>query len=682
MSKYKNYGKNLSALAIEYELTVRRNNHNVTSDTQQEVSIALPLERHSPVTLTQSSNSDLASVSDNHNLNSLTHTISEVHDVGHVQVSNTPSSSDHHEVDNNIRSSASYTIEDPNIRRLLTSTPNSTAESPHSISDISQVHNVDYVQVFNTPSSSDYYEVDNNTRSSASYIIEHPNIHHLLYTSTLNPTDKKLEGNLKDELASADKNNDENTKNVVRKLVFDPNVLKEETSSQQNHKCLSMADELVEGSCSNIRAKKRSLEHINLIETKDQSSTEDLLVLENDLSDEIIENWEFEDQEFAEETEDTNRISTTDSEEVAIDDSSKDSPTTSINTVINTEGLSEGVDETKPVALNNEIHNINKKAAVEMHHLKAIIDVASASYAMPHNIIKNRLLNDDFMPIAAGDENKQGSTGIWTSAGYSISKQGNFSNHLPYKSRMAVMTIGGDIALGDSSILGIAYSNAKANLKFNSLKGKSRINSHILSIYSQHGLQRNFYFQLVGSAASSTIKSKIVGENKKELYVDNIILESNLTYRHSFSNGMQLLPTIGLRYNYLRGGVDKGQKQAEQTILVNHKHERILSSDFGIKVIFNPIEFGSSVQLTPTMHACLERRITNDRKILIASITQGAVIKGDVRVKLPRAVRNKYNVGAGLIAQRRNVKLQLAYNYRTQKSYKEHASVIQLQINL
>lgn len=438
---------------------------------------------------------------------------------------------------------------------------------------------------------------------------------------------------------------------------------------------------VVGGVYSNVR-KKRSLEHSNVIETKDQStSTEDLLVLENDFSDDIIENWEFEDQEF---DEDTNRISTTNSEAMAIDDSSKDSPTTSIHAVINTAVLSEGVDEKKAVAFNNEIHNINKKAAVEVHHVKAIIDVASASYAMPHNIINNRILHDGFIPIAvaAGDKNKQGSTGIWASAGYSISKQGNCSNHLPYKSRMAVIIIGGDIALGDSSILGIAYSNAKANLKFNSLKGKSCINSHILSVYSQHDFQGNFYLQLVESAASSTIKSNIVGENKKKSYVNNIILESNITYRHSFSNGMQLLPTIGLRYNYLRGGVDKGQKQVKQTIIVNHKHERILSSSFGTKVIFNPIKLGSSVQLIPTMHAGLERSMTGGCKIIMASIVAGEGAKGDVRVELPRVVKNKYNLGVGVIAQSGNITLQLDYNYNLQKSYKAHEGVLKLKVSL
>lgn len=383
---------------------------------------------------------------------------------------------------------------------------------------------------------------------------------------------------------------------------------------------------VVGGVYSNVQ-ETRLVDNSQFVETKDQStSTDDLLVLENDLSDEGIENGGFEDEDFAEAA---NTISTT-----------------------------------------------------QVHHVKAIIDVASASYAMPHNLIKNRLWDDYWVPIAvaAGDENKQGSTGIWASAGYSISR--NFSNHLPYKSRMAVMTIGGDIALGDSSILGIAYSNAKANLKFNSLKGKSRINSHILSIYSQHDLQRNFYLQLVGSAASSTIRSKIEDENKKKSYVDNISLESNLPYLHSFSNGMQLLHTIGLKYNSLRVIVDKGQKVEKQTIIVNHKHERILSSHFGTKVIFNLIEFGSSLQLTPIMHAGLERRMTGGRKIIMASITTGTGVKGDVRVEMPRVVKNKYNLGVGLMAQSRNVKLQLDYNYSLQKSYNAHEAAIKLKINL
>ena len=435
---------------------------------------------------------------------------------------------------------------------------------------------------------------------------------------------------------------------------------------------------VVGGVYSNVQ-ETRLVDNSQFVETKDQStSTDDLLVLENDLSDEGIENGGFEDEDFAEAA---NTISTTDSEEVAIEDSYINSPTTSAN-ALNTEVLLEGVDETKTVALNNEINNINEKVTVQVHHVKAIIDVASASYAMPHNLIKNRLWDDYWVPIAvaAGDENKQGSTGIWASAGYSISR--NFSNHLPYKSRMAVMTIGGDIALGDSSILGIAYSNAKANLKFNSLKGKSRINSHILSIYSQHDLQRNFYLQLVGSAASSTIRSKIEDENKKKSYVDNISLESNLPYLHSFSNGMQLLHTIGLKYNSLRVIVDKGQKVEKQTIIVNHKHERILSSHFGTKVIFNLIEFGSSLQLTPIMHAGLERRMTGGRKIIMASITTGTGVKGDVRVEMPRVVKNKYNLGVGLMAQSRNVKLQLDYNYSLQKSYNAHEAAIKLKINL
>lgn len=419
---------------------------------------------------------------------------------------------------------------------------------------------------------------------------------------------------------------------------------------------------------SNIRAKI-------LIETKDQStSTEDLLLLENSLSDKSIENLEFGNTDSVK---DTNLISTTDSEEVAIEDSYINAPTTTSTNALNTEILLEGVDEHKQAGLNNEIHNMNKQVLVIAHQSKAMLDVASASFATHHNLIKNRLMNDGFMPIAAGDEHKQARAGIWASAGDSIAKQGNY-----YKSRIAVMIIGGDIGLGDSSILGIAYSNAKAHLKFNSLKGNSRINCHILSVYSQHDLQHNCYLQLVSSTASSTIRSKIVGENKKKSHVDNIILESNLIYIHSFSNGIQLLPTIGLKYNYLMGRVDKGQKHEKQTIIVTHKHERILISYFGTKVIFNPIDLSSILQLTPTMHAGLERRMTSDCKIMMASLTTGEGSKGDVRVELPRVVKNTYNLGVGLITQIRNVKLQLDYNYSLQKSYKLHEAVMKLKISM
>jgi hypothetical protein len=112
--------------------------------------------------------------------------------------------------------------------------------------------------------------------------------------------------------------------------------------------------------------------------------------------------------------------------------------------------------------LKDELKKSKSNILDRISQFRAINNESILILKMSHQIIKNRLiiLNGKSQPVAGGDEQNTGFS-IWGSRGYAISKQASSSSIASYTGRILAMIIGGEIALNNSYILGIAYSSTK-----------------------------------------------------------------------------------------------------------------------------------------------------------------------------------------------------------------------------
>ncbi|HJD58588.1 MAG TPA: autotransporter outer membrane beta-barrel domain-containing protein [Rickettsia endosymbiont of Ceroptres masudai] len=453
---------------------------------------------------------------------------------------------------------------------------------------------------------------------------------------------------------------------VVQTLVLYPEIT-------GNHDLIN--DQLVSQGVRTVRT-KRSLASDEILERRDKSTDiTDLGVLDDSLYNDRISNWEFNEEQNILDDE-TNFIIEEVSKEDVKNEENNISENTKPSELLTSEDAFFDLGHPKiitPVKQNSI--DTQAKIADSVNHIKANIESARLALKIPHQTIKNRLmgLSNESPAIAAGGDDVA-RVGIWGSNGFAISKQGANGSIASYKGRIRVLTIGADIEFNDRDILGIAYSNTTSKLRFSEALGKSHINSHIVHIYSQHELGSNIYLQLIGSTSTSEIRNRINIEYHGKSHVGSIVAEGNITYRYACSNGIHLLPTIGLNY--------QAQGAVGYMLKVRGKLDRIFSRTVGGKVILKPITLGSNIQLIPTLQGSVEKNFLVSRKQVVGSFASNKILPGEIKVDMPSTERVGYNIGAGVIAQSQNIKLQFDYNYYIHKKYRSYEGSVKLKINL
>lgn len=129
----------------------------------------------------------------------------------------------------------------------------------------------------------------------------------------------------------------------------------------------------------------------------------------------------------------------------------------------------------------------------------------------------------------------------------------NINNHL------SGGTIGGDLYIGENSLVGIAYSRMNSDFKFkgSSTGDKLSAESDIISLYGQQQFSNGLILQEIFSASNSKINKKDlrpVGPNSYKTasgkYTSTAYgFEGNIGYQFSAVDGINLMPNIGIRYN-------------------------------------------------------------------------------------------------------------------------------------
>ncbi|MCC8406203.1 MAG: autotransporter domain-containing protein [Rickettsia endosymbiont of Sceptobius lativentris] len=312
-----------------------------------------------------------------------------------------------------------------------------------------------------------------------------------------------------------------------------------------------------------------------------------------------------------------------------------------------------------------------------------------------NNMIRNRLdasmnMSNNMVAVGAGDEEESRiKRGLWMRGMYGTNNHGRVENMTGYRGTNKGATIGFDVEI-DNNILGIAYSNVHSVFKFKNSKNndKELIDSHVVSIYGQKELPRNFALQALVSASKNFIKDKTTysyGDTKIRSNVKHrnhsYNAEALLNYNYLLQNKLVITPNIGLRYGKSRDGVYNETGINVQEIALTMKENNILSGIVGTKVkvpLKDVLKFNN---LGLTFQGAVEhnfkektQRINRVVKIFDTEFKQNYAI-----LKQPKT---SYNLGTGIIGSIKNTTISLDYNYYLNKHYRSHQGSVKLKVNL
>ncbi|AEV91716.1 autotransporter domain-containing protein [Rickettsia slovaca] len=312
-----------------------------------------------------------------------------------------------------------------------------------------------------------------------------------------------------------------------------------------------------------------------------------------------------------------------------------------------------------------------------------------------NNMIRNRLdasmnMSNNMVAVGAGDEEESHiKRGLWMRGMYGTNNHGRVENMTGYRGTNKGATIGFDAEI-DNNIVGIAYSNVHSVFKFKNSKNndKELINSHVVSIYGQKELPKNFALQALVSASKNFIKDKTTysyGDTKIKSNVKHrnhsYNAEALLHYNYLLQSKLVITPNIGLRYGKSRDGVYNETGVNVQEIALTMKENNILSGIVGTKVtvpLKDALKFNN---LGLTFQGAVEhnfkektQRINRVVKIFDNTFKHNYLI--------PKQPKTSYNLGTGIIGSIKNTTISLDYNYYLNKHYRSHQGSVKLKVNL
>ncbi|ALN40754.1 cell surface protein [Rickettsia rhipicephali] len=312
-----------------------------------------------------------------------------------------------------------------------------------------------------------------------------------------------------------------------------------------------------------------------------------------------------------------------------------------------------------------------------------------------NNMIRNRLdasmnMSNNMVAVGAGDEEESHiKRGLWMRGMYGTNNHGRVDNMTGYRGTNKGATIGFDAEI-DNNIVGIAYSNVHSVFKFKNSKNndKELINSHVVSIYGQKELPKNFALQALVSASKNFIKDKTTysyGDTKIRSNVKHrnhsYNAEALLHYNYLLQSKLIITPNIGLRYGKSRDGVYHETGINVQEIALTMKENNILSGIVGTKVTLplkDALKF-NNLGLTfqgAVEHNFKEKTQRINRVVKIFDDT----FKHDYLI--PKQPKTSYNLGTGIIGSIKNTTISLDYNYYLNKHYRSHQGSVKLKVNL
>ncbi|HJD67830.1 MAG TPA: autotransporter domain-containing protein [Rickettsia endosymbiont of Bembidion lapponicum] len=362
-------------------------------------------------------------------------------------------------------------------------------------------------------------------------------------------------------------------------------------------------------------------------------------------------------------------------------------------------GIEEDLEYSKPLKKIDAITTIPLPQAVEevKKSVAAIAPTTNQQIQTVQKVTKDSIFTrldsiavvkineDNNAAIAAGDEESPVKRGLWMRTMYGVNNQGRVNNINGYRGINKGGTVGFDVEI-DNNIIGIAYSNVHSVFKFknNNNNDKEIIKSHIVSIYGQKELPKNFVLQGLVTASKNFIKNKTTYLFNNTKFKSNVKhrnhsynAEALLNYNYLAKNNIVITPNIGLRYGKSRDGVYNETGISIQEIALATKENNILSGIIGAKTKI-PLKNNN---LGLTLHSSIEhnfnektQRVNRTIQIQGNKFTQNHII--------PKQAKTAYNLGGGIIGSVKNTIISLDYNYYLNKRYHSHQGSIKLKVNL
>ncbi|AFC70419.1 hypothetical protein A3305_07570 (plasmid) [Rickettsia amblyommatis] len=325
--------------------------------------------------------------------------------------------------------------------------------------------------------------------------------------------------------------------------------------------------------------------------------------------------------------------------------------------------------------------------------------------------IKHRMFVRDILTaaVAVGDEadnspEKTIGYQLWSSGTLGSSQQKSKADSNGYSSRMAGGSIGADTHFENDLLLGASFSKIRSSIKEQSggdlsdlqnqdQNTKTKYDTYILSLYGLSQVGGNMSISVIGSAGLS--KGKKAGSDTRDVESGNkprsklFSLELHLNYKIALLKEVNLIPHIGLKYEYENANRHKEKITNDCAIERPKKSYQALNTEIGNRVIFAPIKLTGStasiMSITPTAHFSVERRIGSRGKSHPCTLTYselGQTIGAGSISANTQNDRTSLNTGIGLIASRKNIKLELLLNLQRQKRFKSHQGVLKLKLSL
>ena len=349
-------------------------------------------------------------------------------------------------------------------------------------------------------------------------------------------------------------------------------------------------------------------------------------------------------------------------------------------------GIDTGLEENKAEQLLKEIEQVRRdilQANPGTNAQHKIVNIVNS-------VLKLRLDPSKVIAaVAAGDAESHIQRGLWMRGMYGINNQGRVNNTNGYRGINKGGTLGFDVEI-ENNIIGIAYSNVHSVFKFKNNKNNDKeiINSHVISIYGQKELPKNFVVQALVSASKNFIKNKTTYSLGDGNFKSNVKhrnhsynVEALLNYSHFTKNNVIITPNIGLRYGKSRDGIYNETGISVQEIALTMKENNILSGIIGTKVKILLPDVLKLNNLGVTFHGAIEYNFNEktQRVNRVIQIQNNKIIQNDVIPKQPKIV---YNLGTGIVGSIKNNTVSLEYNYYLNKHYQSHQGSVKLKVNL
>lgn len=296
---------------------------------------------------------------------------------------------------------------------------------------------------------------------------------------------------------------------------------------------------------------------------------------------------------------------------------------------------------------------------------------------MSRNIISHRMFSS--AAVAAGDEDEKVlDKGLWIAGTIGTNKQKGTSG---YKGHASGGTIGFDVGSDNfKDLVGIAYTKLDSKFKSSGSRLNTTVDSHILALYGQKELPKNFMIQAMFAYNHNIVKSKInrLGTIATGKYTNNNYnFETLLSYNHLINGGITLTPNLGIRYGHSKDGTYQESNIGIQHLSIASKKQHLWSGILGGSVALVPQKIAEGFNITPALQGSVENYFNNKSKKLNAKV-KWKDREVNETIALPKQPKVGYNIGASVLTEKGNVSVTLEYNCHLQKKYQSHQGFVKL----